>query len=69
VSTMSAFWMAVASERAFEVYPFPGTHGLEVAYDWNFVNASARQEYPFWDGARAHAELAAYSGTFGLCLS
>ncbi len=50
---MSAFWMAVASERAFEVYSHPGTHGMEVAYDWNFVNASARQAYPQWDGARS----------------
>ena len=55
VNTMSAFWMAVASERAFEVYSYPGTHGLEVAYDWNYINASVRQDYPGWDGARSHS--------------
>lgn len=47
---MSAFWAAVLSERAFEVYPYPGTHGLEVAYDWNHINATAHRDYENWYG-------------------
>jgi hypothetical protein len=48
---MSTFWMAVFYERAFEVFPYPGTHGLEVAYDWNSFNATAHQDYEGWTGA------------------
>ena len=47
---MSAFWTAVASERALVIAPYPGTHGFEVAYEWASFNATAAHNYTGWEG-------------------
>ena len=64
---MSSFWMAVFYKR-----PYPGTHGLEVAYDWVSFNASAHEDYEGWTGAVSLAFIISarqfHDSTHDMCL-
>lgn len=59
VDTMTSFWLAFMSERAFEVQRAVHTHALEDAYDWRSVNISVHQDYRDWFGELAPPAAAA----------